>query len=114
MMGDFGTGLLIAFGVLVAVGLVLAVVAFVVIRRYELPVRGVAATLGSLVYLLSPVDAVPEIPLGPIGLIDDLVVVISAVMYVRGLVNARTTAPGPLRGKPPGRVGLGGRRGHGG
>ncbi|MCK9894119.1 DUF1232 domain-containing protein [Frankia sp. AgB32] len=98
-MGDVGTTLLVAFGVLAAVGLALTVVALVVIRRYELPLRGIAATLGSLVYVLSPVDAVPEVPLGPIGLIDDLMVVIAAVAYVRGLVNARRelTPAGPAR-----------------
>ncbi|CAO5237877.1 YkvA family protein [Frankia sp. AgKG'84/4] len=101
-MGDVGITLLVAFGVLVAVGLALAVTALVVIKRYDLPVRGIAATLGSLAYVLSPVDAIPEVPLGPIGLIDDLMVVIAAVAYVRGLVNARRdltpAGPGGRRG----------------
>ncbi|MCM3886558.1 YkvA family protein [Frankia sp. R82] len=88
-MGDFGTALLIGLGVLVAVGLVLAIAALVVIRRYDLPVRGIVATLGSLAYVVSPVDAVPEIPLGPIGLIDDLLVIIGAVVYVHGLIQSR-------------------------
>jgi hypothetical protein len=123
MMGDgVGTGLLVALGVLVAVGLVLTVAALVVIRRYELPLRGIAATLASLVYVLSPVDAVPEIPLGPIGLVDDLMVIIAAVAYVRSLVNARRglapaeprrpggrTLPGDLPRQPPPRL-PGGRR----
>lgn len=96
-MGDFGTALLIGLGVLVAVGLVLAIAALVVIRRYDLPVRGIVATLGSLAYVVSPVDAVPEIPLGPIGLIDDLLVIIGAVVYVHGLIQSRRgggNAPG--------------------
>jgi hypothetical protein len=90
MMGDsFGTALLVVLGVLVALGLALAVTALVVVRRYDLPLRGTVATLASLAYVVSPVDAVPEIPLGPIGLIDDLMVIIAAVVYVRGLIAAR-------------------------
>ncbi|EIV93075.1 DUF1232 domain-containing protein [Frankia sp. QA3] len=90
MMGDsFGTTLLVVLGVLVALGLALAVAALVVIRRYELPLRGTVATLASLAYVVSPVDAVPEIPFGPIGLIDDIMVIIAAVVYVRGVIAAR-------------------------
>ncbi|WP_044887576.1 MULTISPECIES: YkvA family protein [Frankia] len=89
-MGDsFGTALLVVLGALVALGLALAVAALVVIRRYDLPLRGTVATLASLAYVVSPVDAVPEIPLGPIGLVDDLMVIIAAVVYVRGLIAAR-------------------------
>ncbi|CAO5150309.1 DUF1232 domain-containing protein [Frankia sp. AiPs1] len=97
-MDDFGTVLLVGLGVLVAVGLVLTAVALVVIRRYELPVRGIVATLASLAYVVSPVDAVPEIPLGPIGLVDDLLVIIGAVVYVHGLVQARRGGPGHASG----------------
>jgi hypothetical protein len=107
-MGDFGTGLLIGLGVLAAVGVALAVTAFVVIRRYELPLRGIAAAVGSLVYLFSPVDAVPEVPLGPIGLVDDLMVLIAAGAYLRRLVQSRRdpvtgalTRSGPLPPVPP-------------
>ncbi|WP_261561674.1 YkvA family protein [Frankia tisae] len=89
-MGDsFGTTLLVVLGVLVALGLALAVAALVVIRRYDLPLRGTVATLASLAYVVSPVDAIPEIPFGPIGLIDDALVIIGAVLYVRGLIAAR-------------------------
>lgn len=89
-MGDsFGTTLLVVLGVLVALGLALAVAALVVIRRYDLPLRGTVATLASLAYVVSPVDAIPEIPFGPIGLIDDAMVIIGAVLYVRGLIAAR-------------------------
>ncbi|WP_235826152.1 hypothetical protein [Candidatus Frankia alpina] len=46
-MGDsFGTTLLVVLGVLVALGLALAVAALVVIRRYDLPLRGTVADSG--------------------------------------------------------------------
>ncbi|SNQ51317.1 conserved hypothetical protein [Frankia canadensis] len=96
-MGDVGTGLLIGLGVVVAVGVVLAGVAFVVFRRHEVPLRGAAAAIGSILYLLSPVDAVPEVPLGPIGLVDDLMVLFAAAAYVRRLIQARREpVPGEL------------------
>ncbi|WP_261565970.1 YkvA family protein [Frankia gtarii] len=103
-MGDsFGTTLLVVLGVLVALGLALAVAALVVIRRYDLPLRGTVATLASLAYVVSPVDAIPEIPFGPIGLIDDAMVIIGAVLYVRGLIAARRD-PDPAGLGHPGRA----------
>jgi len=89
MSDDVGSGLLLVLGVIVAIGLVLTAIAFGVIWKYRLPVRGAVATLASLAYVVSPVDAVPEFPLGPVGLIDDVMVIVAAVVYVRGLVAAR-------------------------
>ncbi|WP_462188494.1 MULTISPECIES: YkvA family protein [unclassified Frankia] len=112
MSDNVGTGLLIALGVLVVIILALAVAALVVVRKYRLPLRGLVATLAGLAYVISPVDAVPEIPLGPIGLIDDITVIIAAVVYLRGLIAARrglgpagidppSRAPHPMPRQPP-------------
>ena len=39
--------------------------------RYRIPPRGPIAMIGTLVYLASPVDVLPEVMLGPLGLLDD-------------------------------------------
>jgi len=92
-LGDgVATGLLVVLAVIVVVGLVAVAAAVYVIVRYRPPIRGTAALIGSLVYLLSPVDAVPEAVLGPAGLLDDLTIVIAAVLYVRRLLAERDEA----------------------
>ena len=78
--------LLIGVGVLVALGL--AVVGFLM-WRYRIPPRGLAAMLGALVYLALPVDVVPEVLLGPLGLVDDTGVVAVVAVWVYKLVKAR-------------------------
>jgi hypothetical protein len=47
-----------------------AVIGFVM-WRYRIPPRGLVAMIGALVYLASPIDVLPEVILGPIGLLDD-------------------------------------------
>ncbi|CAI7976910.1 DUF1232 domain-containing protein [Frankia sp. Hr75.2] len=101
MSDGVGTGLVVVLGVIAAVGLVLVAGTFYLLRRYRLPLHGVAATIASLLYVISPVDAVPEIPLGPVGLVDDLAVILGALFYVRKLVDARR--PGPAELEVPGR-----------
>ncbi|WP_018502601.1 YkvA family protein [Parafrankia discariae] len=103
MSDSVGTGLIVVLGVIAAVGLVLVVGVFYLLRRYRVPIHGVAATIASLLYVISPVDAVPEIPLGPVGLVDDAAVILGALFYVRRLVEARRTGPLELDARGRGR-----------
>ena len=90
-MGD-NTGLAIVLGLLaliLLIGVVLLAVSLYVIYRYRVPLRGIAAMAGALVYLVSPVDVLPEAVLGPFGLVDDLGVVGAVGMFVYRLIQAR-------------------------
>lgn len=65
--------------------------------------RLVAAILG-LVYVVSPIDVLPEILLGPFGLGDDLAIAAVAVAALMSsaeewLDRARATAPGAAAGE---------------
>lgn len=77
---------LVVVGVLVALGV--AVIGFVM-WRYQVPPRGLVAMLGALLYLASPVDVLPEVVLGPLGLVDDAGVVTGVAFFVYKLVTAR-------------------------
>jgi uncharacterized membrane protein YkvA (DUF1232 family) len=79
------TTLLIA-GVLAL--LVVLVIGFVM-WRYRIPPRGLVAMGGAALYLISPIDIVPEAILGPLGLVDDAGVVAAVVLFVYKLVKAR-------------------------
>jgi len=57
--------------------------------RYRIPPRGLVAMIGSLVYLASPVDVLPEVMLGPIGLLDDAGAVTAAAVFVYKLVAVK-------------------------
>jgi uncharacterized membrane protein YkvA (DUF1232 family) len=76
--------LLLGFFALLAV----AVIGFVM-WRYRVPPRGLIAMIGSLVYLASPVDVLPEVMLGPLGLLDDAGAVTAAAIFVYKLVTVR-------------------------
>lgn len=60
-----------------------------VMRRYRLPPRGLIAMGAAAVYLISPIDVVPEMIFGPIGLVDDAGVTAAVVLFVYKLVKAR-------------------------
>lgn len=60
-----------------------------VMWRYRIPPRGVVALVGALVYLASPVDVLPEVLLGPLGLVDDAGILTAAVLWAYRLVKAR-------------------------
>jgi preprotein translocase subunit Sec63 len=47
-----------------------------------MPLRALAAALVVFVYLRSPIDLLPD-RLGPLGLVDDLVVIVLAIRWVR-------------------------------
>ena len=91
-MGDHSTAWLIVvgfFALILLVGVVLLAIALFVIYRYRVPLRGIAAMAGALVYLVSPVDVLPEAALGPLGLVDDLGVVGAVGVFVYRLIQAR-------------------------
>jgi uncharacterized membrane protein YkvA (DUF1232 family) len=44
---------------------------------------------GAALYLISPIDLVPEAILGPLSLVDDAGVVAAVVLFVYKLVQAR-------------------------
>jgi len=85
-LGDVVRVVLAVVGVLVLVGL--ALVAFLM-WKFKIPPRGLAAMLGALFYLALPVDVVPEVLLGPLGLVDDAGIVTGVAIWVYKLVKAR-------------------------
>ena len=89
MDDSLGTALLVVLAVFALVAVALAVTAFWLLRRYRAPLHAVAATAAAVLYVLSPADAVPEVLLGPVGLTDDLAVIIGALLYFRRLARAR-------------------------
>jgi uncharacterized membrane protein YkvA (DUF1232 family) len=54
--------------------------------RYRIPARTDRDDRG-LIYLASPVDVLPEVMLGPIGLLDDAGAVTAAAVFVYKLVT---------------------------
>src|SRR5688572_31412004 len=78
-MSDLLTLVLMLLGVLALLGV--AVIGFVM-WRYRIPPRGLIAMIGALVYLASPVDVLPEVMLGPLGLLDDAGAVTAAAVLV--------------------------------
>lgn len=57
--------------------------------RYRIPPRGLIAIGAAAIYLVSPVDVVPEVFLGPVGLLDDAGVVVAVGMFVYRLATVR-------------------------
>ena len=101
-MGD-NTTLIVVVGFLaliLLIGVVLLGVSLFVIYRYRVPLRGIAAMAGALVYLISPVDVVPEAAVGPFGLIDDMGVVGAVALFVFRLIQARRNAAIGSDGEP--------------
>lgn len=85
-VSDLIVVVLVILGVLLVAGT--AVIGFVM-WRYRIPPRGLVAMIGALVYLVSPVDVLPEVILGPLGLVDDAGVVTVVAIWVYKLVQAR-------------------------
>src|SRR5918997_2506352 len=85
-MSDLRTLVLVVLGVLTLLGV--AVIGFVM-WRYRIPPRGLVAMIGALVYLASPVDVLPEVLLGPIGLLDDAGAATAATVFVYKLVTVK-------------------------
>ena len=85
-MSDPLTIVLVVLGVLALLGV--AVIGFVM-RRYRIPLRGLVAMVGALVYLASPIDVLPEVMLGPLGFLDDAGAVTAAAVFVYKLVTVK-------------------------
>ena len=85
-MSDPLTLVLVLLGVLALLGV--AVVGFIM-WRYRIPPRGLIAMFGALIYLASPIDVLPEVILGPIGLLDDAGAVTAAAVFVYKLVRVK-------------------------
>jgi len=83
---DALTLVLVLLGALALLGT--GVIGFVM-WRYRVPPRGLIAMIGSLVYLASPVDVLPEVVLGPLGLLDDAGALTAAAIFVYKLVTVR-------------------------
>jgi uncharacterized membrane protein YkvA (DUF1232 family) len=85
-MSDLLTLVLVLLGVLALLGV--AIIGFVM-WRYRIPPRGLIAMIGALVYVASPVDVLPEVMLGPFGLLDDVSAVTAAAVFVYKLVTVK-------------------------
>jgi len=72
--------------------------------RYRIPPRGLFAMGAAAVYLISPIDLLPEAILGPLGLVDDAGVLVAVAVFVYKLVKARQIlADGGIEVGRPGR-----------
>jgi uncharacterized membrane protein YkvA (DUF1232 family) len=65
----------------------LAVLLFRLMRDDRVPMGSKAIAMAALGYILSPIDLLPEILLGPIGLLDDIVVVATALSRMLNYVH---------------------------
>lgn len=72
-----------------ALALLLVLAVGYLMWRYRIPPRGLVAMGGAALYLISPIDLVPEAVLGPLGLVDDAGAMAAAVLFVYKLVKAR-------------------------
>ena len=77
---------LVLLGALALLGV--AVIGFVM-WRYRIPPRGLIAMIGALVYLASPIDVLPEVMLGPLGLLDDAGALTAAAVFIYKLVTVK-------------------------
>ena len=77
---------LVLLGILALLGV--ATIGFVM-WRYRVPPRGLVAMIGALIYLASPVDVLPEVMLGPLGLLDDAGAVTAAAVFFYKLVTVK-------------------------
>lgn len=96
-LSDLLLTVLILLGVLVLLG---ALVIGYVMWRFQVPPRGVVAMFVALGYLATPVDVLPEVVLGPLGLVDDAGVITGVALFVYRIVKARqilTVARTPRR-----------------
>ena len=101
-MSDLLTLLLMLLGVLALLGT--AVIGFVM-WRYRIPPRGLIAMIGALVYLASPIDVLPEVMLGPLGLLDDAGAVTAAAIFVYELATVkRRLQDAGVKGRRPNRA----------
>jgi uncharacterized membrane protein YkvA (DUF1232 family) len=102
-MNSDHTALTIVLGfiaLIMLIGVVLLAVIVFVTFRYRVPLRGIIAMVGALIYLVSPVDVLPEAVLGPFGLLDDAGVVTAVGVFVYRMIQARRNTVPPIHGQP--------------
>lgn len=58
-------------------------------------VSAVLVALGALAYGASPIDIIPELLTGPIGLVDDLAIWVGAGVAIWKLLSGSQSSPGP-------------------
>ena len=75
--------------ILGVLALLLPLVIGYVMWRSRLPPRGLFAMGAAALYLVSPIDLLPEAILGPLGLVDDAGVLAAVALFVYKLVKAR-------------------------
>ena len=63
----------------------------------------VLVALGAIAYGASPIDILPELVLGPLGLADDAAVLVGAGLAIWKLLSGRTSSPPapPQQPAPP-------------
>jgi len=61
----------------------------------------VLVALGAIAYGASPIDVVPELLLGPLGLIDDAAVIMGAGLAIWKLLSGRRATPTAPGDTPP-------------
>lgn len=61
----------------------------------------VLVTLGAIAYGASPIDILPELVLGPLGLADDAAVIVGAGLAIWKLLSGRTATPPTAPPAPP-------------
>ena len=69
-------------------------------NRRRKNIAAVIVAVGALVYGLSPIDVIPELLTGPLGLTDDLAVFVGAGVAIWKLLNGRTSRVGGARSAP--------------
>jgi len=75
--------------ILGVLALLLTLVVGYLMWRYRIPARGLFAMGAAALYLISPIDLLPEAILGPLGLVDDAGVLAAVALFVYKLVKAR-------------------------
>ena len=90
-MSELLTLILGLLGVLALIGV--AVIVFVM-WRYRIPPRGLVAMIGALVYMASPVDVLPEVIFGPLGMLDDAGAITAAAVFVYKLATVKKRLEG--------------------
>ncbi|MBX6390156.1 MAG: DUF1232 domain-containing protein [Frankia sp.] len=104
---ELDTILLVILVVFAAIGLAVVAGTIALMVRLRLSPRGVAAAIGTFIYLASPVDVAPEALLGPVGLVDDAGLLAMTLLYLARLAAARRaadagTGPDAVAVRPPG------------
>jgi uncharacterized membrane protein YkvA (DUF1232 family) len=74
-----GWQIAVVVAVVTVVALVLGIRAL--LRGRRVPPKAKLAIAGAIIWLLSPIDVIPDMAM-PVGLLDDLAVLIAAVRYV--------------------------------